>query len=421
MSGKVTEPEPEPKPKDSLIFIYMQILHVRKINTVEQTFHAKLYFRATWVQKKPSEKSKITVDPWSEEIYRPNLSFENAIDVVEFKHQSIQESQWREPLHGNSTKEVVMEWKVILSSVFTHNFKLENYPNDVQLLKINITATDGTEVYDDKTVDVNSAIRNDYFLDHQVKVVKEVKAVKEVKEEDKVTEQYVFEELKSHTDDHVKHPFKKKDQKQDQKKDNDQDSKQEDKHGDHLYSISQKFPIDTRTFFSLSYIIPCERISKHPKREILFPVSLIGTVSFATFVYPVYKPVDRFAVSITIALVMTSYMYIMTQYLPRTEDVSVLSTYIQYSFLMVFAILLEIAITSLIACGGYCNEEDEEDTTLTHKVIDWALSVLFFCYWLGLNMWVYGEVFKNQKSKEKERVIKEIKKIKGTTNTNVSK
>ncbi len=233
-----------PKPVNGDILVYMQILHVNDIKTVEQTFNAKFYLNATWAQKwKPKinnanalhrhdgslcstmETNVNNVDnmdvdhyvpkpppgynfcihddggnwPYDKNIYRPNLSFDNATTVIELKNQKLYTSAWRDyynvhatgSLVSNSTQShqqeqrsndehsgndndnnidieeyVVLEWKASGSGTFTYDINLENYPCDIQLLKIAIASLDrGISLHDDNQDNVQSKIRKDYVLD----------------------------------------------------------------------------------------------------------------------------------------------------------------------------------------------------------------------------------------------------------------
>ena len=87
---------------------------------------------------------------WPIDVYKPDLGFDNAVEELEFKSQSIGVSTWRCPdivpkqgpgtgkVQDNEDKNedeyVVVEWKARGSGYFSQTFHLENYPRDTQLL-----------------------------------------------------------------------------------------------------------------------------------------------------------------------------------------------------------------------------------------------------------------------------------------------
>ena len=133
------------RPKDNNVFIYMHIHHVSQIETVHQTFDTKFYLRATWVQ--PLRKiltPEIDVDNWPNEIYKPQLDFDNAKEIIELKEQSLAISDWRKVTTDQSGFDTerfnyfVMEWKATGFGTFTYRINLDNYPYDLQMLKVTI-------------------------------------------------------------------------------------------------------------------------------------------------------------------------------------------------------------------------------------------------------------------------------------------
>jgi len=67
-------------------------------------------------------------------VYKPNISFSNAIDSIQMHDQTLGISSWRRAKILTNSKissnYVVMEWKGHGSGNFTHKFELENYPRD---------------------------------------------------------------------------------------------------------------------------------------------------------------------------------------------------------------------------------------------------------------------------------------------------
>ena len=92
------------------------------------------------------------------DVYKPDLGFDNAVEELEFRSQSIGVSTWRcsdmVPKQGpetgkvqddedeNEDEYVVVEWIARGSGYFSQTFELENYPRNTQLLKIVISSLD---------------------------------------------------------------------------------------------------------------------------------------------------------------------------------------------------------------------------------------------------------------------------------------
>ena len=84
------------------------------------------------------------------DVYKPDLGFDNAVEELEFKSQSLGVSTWRcpdmVPTQGPETRKVqddedenkdeyvVVEWKARGSGYFLQTFELGNYACDTQLL-----------------------------------------------------------------------------------------------------------------------------------------------------------------------------------------------------------------------------------------------------------------------------------------------
>ena len=304
------------RPKDKKLFVYMQILHVSDIQTALQTFQAKFYFRVTWVQKKSTNfadggiKHIESISDWPADVYQPDLGFDNAEEVLELKHQTLGVSPWREfaesaniPQSQDAADEfVVMEWKARGFGKFTNRFDLTHYPCDTQLLKLTISSLDqGIDLHDDHRDNVQSTIRKDYFLDQGFSLLDGVTALSAKSAIARGLS------LASQEDSFVINPVA------DEKK--------------------------WRHFNTLSYIIPVKRVVRHVKQEILYPICLITLASMTSFIFPPNDPANRLAQSITVALVITGYSYVVAAYFPRIQKKTVFSNYFFRSFLFVFFVV----------------------------------------------------------------------------------
>ena len=315
----------------------MQILHVSDIQTALQTFQAKFYFRVTWVQKKSTAfadggiKHIESIDDWPAGVYRPDLGFDNAEEVLELKHQTLGVSTWREFAESANISQsqdaadefVVMEWKARGFGKFTNRFDLTNYPCDTQLLKLTISSLDqGINLHDDHRDNVQSTIRKDYFLDQGFSLLDG-----EFARSTKTTKARGLP-LASQEDSFVINPVPDK--------------------------------TKWRHFNTLSYIIPVKRVVRHVKQEILYPISLITLASMTSFIFSPIDPANRLAQSITVALVITGYAYVVASYFPRIQKKTVFGNYFFRSFLFVFFVVIQNTLIGVIACNGYSCDGDSD-------------------------------------------------------------
>jgi len=402
-------PAPQAPPAPDRVFIYLQIHHVNEINATAQTFKAKFYVKATWVQKNPTNVvvpaiwKKIDQTAWPNEVNVPKLRFDNAVEVMALEERELSISTWRKvnPFQIPDNNSVVMEWSAFGSGVFSHQFNFENFPCDIQLLKITISS--GSQLLDDCTDNVRSTIRKDYIVNDGYEVD--------------------TGRLSSFSSD-------------------DRDGAK----GATLISEVNEIeinPINTRRkFHTLSYLIPVKRINHHVKREILHPVMLITLTSMVSFIFPPNNPSGRFGVSITIALVMAGYSYVIVTYLPRTKEESRFASYIFWSFVFVFMVVIENCLVALIDCNGYCEvaadtETDTEDGNEAESVkrflliatrnfrdrsslmepgnlviADFVFFALFMVIWLTMNGRIYIQVFSVMEKKEHKKIEGKLTELK---------
>lgn len=400
---------PRPRPEDGNLFIYMQILNLSDIQTVTQTFHSKFYLRATWVQKKSDAllqgMAPISINAnsnsnsnlndkeccWPMDVYKPDLGFDNAVEELEFKSQSLGVSTWRcpdmVPKQGtgpgpgtgtgtgkvqddeddNEDEYVVVEWKARGSGLFSQTFELENYPRDTQLLKIVISSLDqGIELHDDHRDKVQSSIREDYFLDQDFTMTN----YEEILSMDDVTT--------------TSAPIAR---------------------GRAMASKEDVFvinPVNQRSFNTLSYIVPVERIACHVKREMLYPVSLITLSALVSFAFYPSETDKRLLISTIIALAMTGYSQITTKHLPRMKDPNEFSKYIFNSLLFVYGVVLESVVVSdrmRLAFGLHSKRVD---------LLDTVGMIMMMSLWLIMNMRIEFSVNFGMKINEKKRIIEEL-------------
>ena len=456
------------------VYVYMQILHVTDIKTVEQTFQAKFYLKASWVQKRTDlfrpdpavaaaanavadaaadaaaiTDAAATVDaaaaavaaaattaannaattspaaavaattsaaaravadaandavaaakakadpvaaaeavvaaavaaakavavhdipivpadwdpdhhPWPIGVRYPNLGFDNAIDEIELTSQHLNISNWRYVPTGTGEDKVpfskqnvisplvVVEWNARATGTFRHPFDLYDYPVDKQVLKITMSSLNfGTYLYDDNYNGTKSTIRTDYYMD----------------------EGFQFD---LHNGNGV---------------------------GNKLELDESIVTINQRSFSNLSYKIPIKR-SSQINRELLIPIALISFGSFASFIFAADDVSNRLSVSITIFLVMTAYSYLKSSYLPRIEDPIDVTSYIFWSFVLIFAVVAENAVMSVILCKGWCKDGKDYSSKIDFKEFwvgyeetcigaDFVVFIALLAMWFYLNLGLF--------------------------------
>lgn len=376
------------------VFIYMQILHVNNVKTTNQTFGAKFYFRATWVQKKPTETEAKDVQhcfadkqSWPPGVYRPNIGFDNAVDDIELKGQSIEMSKWRIPkkhVAGDSsdTSEecVVMEWKARGSGNFSHDFDWKNYPMDIQLLKITIGILDiNVLLYDDNADGVQSTIRKDYYVDNGFAFV----PYKELLGDNTVEEENGKEA-----------------------------------HGMPITSKQKTFVInplknrecEKREFTNLSYIIPSRRFWVYPIQETFIPVALISFSAFAVFLFPPQEVYTRLSVFLAVLIILSVYSYKVSICLPKMKEPNMFMKHTFHSFVHVFLVMIVTMIYSSCVCSKvYCNEDEIVAAAIERMdKIDIIIFSTFLVLWILLNFYSCLNLVRNYIQNEKERVGKEL-------------
>lgn len=424
------------QPKDGNIFLYNQILSVHKIETVGQTFQAKFYLKATWVQSinldtivpaevKPGYVYDLSKN-WPEYVYKPKLDFDNAAaEIIELKDQSLEVSDWRgvqasdngdstyntstniTTSSGDSRKELVMEWSGSACGTFTYQINLNNYPYDIQMLKMTIGTKDPkVSLKDDWTDGVQSTIRKDHVLDLGFKFLD--------------VDDFLFKEVITPIDKDlagkcrgavlaaveetfVISPYTRR------KIDDDRDKMEVNPRNDSPLATNgrrKQFNGNQRTSFrmtnqkdeysTLSYIVLVERIGRHSIEEIAIPISLISLSSFASFIFGPAQSAERLAVSITIFLVMTSYAYLVTTYVPKMHKRTLYTSHLLISFVLVFAVVFQNALFSLIHCRGYCEDSDmniEFENIQSAWLWDLIFTAILLLAWSVWNVRLYIEVY----------------------------
>ena len=244
---------------------------------------------------------------------------------------------------------------------------MENYPRDTQLLKIVISSLDqGIELHDDHRDKVQSSIREDYFLDQDFTMTN-------------------YEEILSMDDATTTSAPIARGRAMASKED--------------VFVIN---PVNQRSFNTLSYIVPVERIACHVKREMLYPVSLITLSALVSFAFYPSETDKRLLISTIIALAMTGYSQIMTKHLPRMKDPNEFSKYIFNSLLFVYGVVLESAVVSdrmRLALGLHSKRVD---------LLDTVGMIMMMSLWLIMNMRIEFSVNFGMKVNEKKRIIEEL-------------
>jgi hypothetical protein len=172
-------PIKDPSTDQHDVFIYLQIVNLNQIDKEKQTFNAKFYIRASWVQEQeyqdqPNTMQELITDDseWPKNVYKPNLSFDNSTNHIQLFNQSVGISQWREATltrNDDDASYAVFEWKA--SGIGT--FAFQDVDMNGLILKIDIGCLDGRiHLHDDHRDMVQSMIRVDHIYDSTYKLVK---------------------------------------------------------------------------------------------------------------------------------------------------------------------------------------------------------------------------------------------------------
>ena len=292
------------------------------------------------------------------------MGFDNAIDEIELTNQHLNISNWRYVPTDTGTSEnkepfskqtgptnhtsplVVVEWNTRATGTFGHPFDLYDYPVDKQQLKVTMSSLNfGTYLYDDNYHGTKSTIRTDYYTDEGF--------------------QFNFSSLRNG-----------------------------DGVGNKLEAEESIVTINQRPFSNLSYKIPIQR-SSQINRELLIPIALINFGSFASFIFAADDVSNRLTVSIT-----TAYSYLKSSYLPRIEDPIDVTSYIFWSFVLIFAVVAENAVMSVILCKGWCKDGKDYSSKIDFKEFwvgyeetcvgaDFVIFIALLAMWIYLNLGLF--------------------------------
>lgn len=368
-SSNTNRAKQDARPYDNKIFIYMFINHISGVSTIDQTFNAKFYFRATWVQKKSihfKNNSSISIqdDKWPDDVYKPDLVFSNAIDYIELCKETLSVSTWRKV----DEKEVkvdciddydVIEWKAHAFGTFTSPFEMKNYPQDIQLLQIKMEGLGGAHFHDDRDEEnkVVSVLKKDTFTSNTFRLYKEGS-----------TRAWLQDELQRQNS-----------------RDSNVSARTKKASSQFLQLTTKEEVVQTysgREFNVLSFNVPIKRFTRRHTFNVILNF-LIASSSFASFLFPPDQISKRLSVSITIGLVMAANYSQDSENLPNMEQTNVFTMYIFLSFFMVFAVVILTSLLALRACDHeYCDELGEE---IPDSKLDVAIASILIILWLSFN------------------------------------
>ena len=177
MLGLVSFEGPAPvsvEPTTTRIYFYLHVYSVSNISASEQSFNAYFYFRATWVERTHNglEKNPSSADPFERlGVRKPPIIFANSLRDEDVSDRTVERSKYRRyRVNVETRKDIdrddsggrVIEWKEFVRGTFRYKFEPRMFPNDHQLLTIEMSATQiGWRLCEDRYHNCASVFRDD--------------------------------------------------------------------------------------------------------------------------------------------------------------------------------------------------------------------------------------------------------------------
>ena len=355
--------DPVPPRKRELYF-YAQILTFGNIKVTDQSFQAYFYLKAAWCEPEivdPSEPMKLvdgleddmksftaefteagsmSSQNWPKGLFDPKLDFMNVGNEIQISKAKLEVSPWR----TGPDKEPVVEYSFYVRAQFIESLELRAFPFDVQPLRISVsTSLPGTliDLHEDTNLGVRCVLRHEFLVNPEFYIPTTL-----VMKNGREVSQPVFIE------DHES--FKN--------------------------ARGNPSPI-------LHMAVIAERIPGYYIQNIFIPMFLIVSMSGAAFVCDPADLEVRFAVTLTLTLVVVAYKYAVADFLPHLSYFTLCDQYIMISFLFLTAALLQNGVAGWIALKALTSDDDADDHGAKQQfsddfsnVSEWALFAAFVAY-----------------------------------------
>ena len=411
IKGNEFAPPRGPPPRKRELYFYVQILTFGNIKVTDQSFQAYFYLKAAWcepeieqkldgkdgMRKKMdtftadfSEAGSMSSQNWPDDLFDPKLDFMNVGNEIKIFKAKLEVSPWR----TGPKKEPVVEYSFYVRGTFIESLELRAFPFDVQPLRISVsTSLPDTliDLHEDTKLGVKCALRPEFLVNPEFYIPTKLP-------------------LKDGTD--VSQPILIRD------------------HKSFTNTKGDPFPI-------LHMAVIAQRIPGYYIQNIFIPMFLIVSMSGAAFVCDPADLEVRFAVTVTLTLVIVAYKcgifcarppsqhqtnvapflarYAVADFLPHLSYFTLCDQYIMMSFIFLTAALLQNGVAGWIALKAQTNADDDADDDNNKKqkfsddfsnVSEWALFATFVAYnlYFGHKCWsIYS------KNMERLRNEKEIR------------
>ena len=318
-------PPRESAPRKRELYFYVQILSFGNIKNDEQTFDAYFYLKAAWsepeIEKEIGDVSgqmaafNYEADPikWPKGLFDPKLDFMNSTGSdVTITKPKLEISPWRTGLN----KAPVVEYSFFGRGTFIESLELQNFPFDVQPLRISISTSlplKCVDLLEDQYIKVKSTLRSDFLVNPEFHIP--TKLI--VNEGEPITQPIL---VKDHTS----------------------------------FKTAQGVPVPI-----LHVAVIAKRIPDYYVWNVFFLMFLIVCMEGGAFVALDPSEVgDRFSVTLTLTLVAVAYKYVVADYLPHLSYFTLCDKYIMASF-----IFLALALLQNTSDGYFSIQAEEESAT----------------------------------------------------------
>lgn len=320
--------------------IGVHVVSLRNIDTVMQTFDAKLDVYFTWYLGKDTQIGN------ANDLWKPELQFINNIGKLVVNADA--------PRHKLLADHIEMAYRTSISGTFAEHFELQQFPLDHQKLHMRAVLWDFPQ-----------SIRRPYPNSKDPTIEIEFpRKLTFCKAPSLVYTESFIEYDTWRLLDHV-----------------------ELRQGRTLAERNE----NGIRYLSLDIAIQIERKIGFYMYNVVFPVFLLVLLSFISFFVDVQGLSDRMSITLTLVLTLIALKYVVTQYLPATSYMTYLDKYILASFFFMSLVAGQNVICYHIAVNQPSDLDDEaEKISHIHTADDFnkSTAIIISVLWFVLNICV---------------------------------
>ncbi|KAJ8307908.1 hypothetical protein KUTeg_014555, partial [Tegillarca granosa] len=295
------------------VFIKIVFLKIGEINTVTEQFEAEVFIQARWSEKALDHATTTDKVDFSS-YWNPELLVQNVMGTP-------QSNLWREVMYAKSGEAFIVEKRKIKGK-FAENLELEDFPFDYQYLSILISShlsEDELEILED---------------DHDLSVIKATCFVDE--------QQWSLLDYVESTP-----------------------------------QISVKEFSETKNIRFPVLAVHCSAVRKYGFFiwNIVVIMSIISSLSFATFSITPALPQNRLQLGFTLTLTGVTFRFVTNQSLPKISYLTRIDKYILFSMIFTFLVSVWHAVITLF--DGHLQAQMDVGAFIAFAVL-YALFQIFF-------------------------------------------